>query len=81
MRQNLLIWVRDYCNDQSLNDEGAIAIFLDRAENWLNAHVSGVVSESLGDYSLHFEGGVGFEHVLPNALIMLLRPYKRIKML
>ena len=81
MRENLLIWVKDYCNDQSLEDEGAISLFLDRAEAWLNAHVAGVVSEKLGDYSVAMAGGGRFENVLPVSLIMFLRPYKKMKML
>jgi hypothetical protein len=81
MRENLLAWVRDYCNDPSLNDEGAIAIFLDRAEAWLNAHVSGVQSESLGDYSVAFAVRADVESFLPQSLIMFLRPYKKMKML
>jgi len=81
MRENLLIWVKDYCNDQSLEDEGAISLFLDRAEAWLNAHVSGVVSEQLGDYSISFGRGESIESALPLSLIMFLRPYKKMKML
>ncbi len=81
MRENLLEWVRDYCNDPNLNDEGAIAIFLDRAEAWLNAHVAGVASESLGDYSVAFSRGTSLETALPTSLIIFLRPYKKMKML
>lgn len=81
MRANLLIWVRDYCNDQTLEDDGAIAIFLDRAVAWLAAHATGVVSESLGDYSVSFGAGRSLENTLPLDLIMFLRPYKKMKML
>jgi len=81
MRDNLLIWVRDYCNDQTLEDEGAISLFLDRAIAWLNAHVAGISSESLGDYSVSFQGRAGIESLLPSSLIIFLRPYKKMKML
>ncbi len=81
MRENLLEWVRDYCNDATLEDEGAISIFLDRAIDWLNAHVSGVNSERLGDYAVSFGIGSSLETALPQSLIMFLRPYKKMKML
>jgi hypothetical protein len=81
MRENLLTWVRDYCNDQTLEDEGAIAIFLDRAIDWLNAHVSGVSSEKLGDYAIAFGAAGNLATALPQSLIMFLRPYKKMKML
>ncbi len=82
MRENLLEWVRDYCNDATLEDEGAISIFLDRAIDWLNAHVAGIMEESLGDYRVSFQGrGGGLDSMLPLSLIMFLRPYKKMKIL
>ena len=81
MREDLLIWVRDYCKDQTLQDEGAISVFLDRAVAWLNAHVAGVASESLGDYSVTFSMSGQLEQNLPISLVALLRPYKKVKLL
>lgn len=81
MREDLLTWVRDYCNNQDLEDEGAIGLFLDRIIAWLDVHVSGVRSEKLGDYMITFGAGARVENILPGDLLMFLRPYKRMKML
>jgi len=78
LKAYLTEWVKDYCNNKFLNEDeeeelpGGVEVFLDRAVEYFKSQ-SGINSESLGDYS------VSFDTDIPESLLKLLRPYRKVK--
>ena len=72
-RDKLLDWCKKKCNNLDLVDDNGFSIVLDRLEKLLAS--AGITSESLGDYSQSYGA------TLDTAIMGILSPYKRLKML
>lgn len=72
-REKLLDWCKKKCNNPDLLDDSGFSIALDRLEKLFAS--AGVTSESLGDYSQSYSA------TLDTAIMGILSPYKRLKML
>ena len=78
LKEYLKEWVKDYCNDDFLDDDGnedlpgGVEIFLEKGKEYIKQQ-SGKTSESLGDYS------VSVAEDIPESLLKLLRPYRKVK--
>lgn len=78
LKAHLKEWVKDYCNDDFLDEDeaedlpGGVEVFLDRAASYFKSQ-SGKTSESLGDYSVSFDADI------PRSLLKLLTPYRKVR--
>lgn len=78
MRDQLKEWVKDYCNNQFLDEDGnedipaGVDLFLDRAVKHMEKD-AGLKSESLGDHSISFDPAD-----LPDHLVDKLTPYRKV---
>lgn len=77
LKAELLVWVKDYCNNDFLDDDdiekipGGVNVFLTQAVKYIEKQ-EGKTSESLGDYS------VAWSTDYPESMLRLLRPYRRV---
>lgn len=68
-------WAMEYChNDFSTGIPAGVKIFIDKATAYMFKQ-AGITSESLGDYSISMNPD------FPPAIMNLLAPYRKIKML
>ena len=72
LREWLLLWVKDYCNNTWDTDPPGVILFLNQAVDYIK-NQKGITSETIGDYS------VTFVEAVPKSLLMLLRPYRKVK--
>ena len=72
VRENALEWIKRYTNNRSLKDEEGIAIILDKMELWYKR--DGSTSKSVSRYSVSYSGDD-----LPDDILRMLQPYKRMK--
>lgn len=76
LKSELLRWVKDYCNNTFVNDDGVevipggVEVFLTQASIFIEKQ-TGKTSESLGDYS------VAWSTDYPQSMMRLLSPYRR----
>lgn len=73
-REAYLDWLREYCNNDTLEDEGMIAILITKLMEAKELK-GGVSSESLGDYSVSYFQD---EDISPS-MKRVLSTYRRIK--
>lgn len=77
IKDALLKWVKDYCNNNFLVDgvetiPGGVEIFLNQGVDFIKKQ-NGIQGESLGDYS------VTLTTDFPLSMLKLLRPYRKVK--
>lgn len=76
--EELLEWVKDYCNNQFLNSDGVevipsgVKMFIPKAYEYLQ-NKAGVASRSMGSVSYSYEMD------FPPGLLRLIRPYRKVK--
>ncbi len=73
-------WVKDYCNNQFLDEDGhedlpgGVVLFLEQGVTFMQ-NQTGVQSESLGDHSITWTTD------FPGSLMKQLTPYRRVRTL
>ena len=78
LKEHLKEWVKDYCNNSFLDDDdledlpGGVELFIEKGVEYMS-NQQGKTSESLGDYS------VSFDTNMPESLLKLLRPYRKVR--